>query len=191
MGALIKVRKDNLNTDKLFCWCLSCPSWPTSFLYYYSFIFSLWAQGNWAALPTRLSSAHTWSTAPLMIHISVSLWTLAGGTLGACRQEMPSHHLEQMHHMHHGDGKAPAVQQGPSLGSPSLHRTHLMSSHAPTAAEAAPHRGHVFHCPLWLSISLSLLPERKAGFSLALSHLAGTPNMPLGSSQNCLSCLGF
>lgn len=54
MVTLIKVRKDSHNIGKL----LLLVELPTSFSYYYPFIFSLWAQGKQATVPIRLLSAH-------------------------------------------------------------------------------------------------------------------------------------
>lgn len=62
----------------MFCLCQSCPSWPTSLFYFYSFIFSPWAQGERAMLPTRLLSAHAQYAAPLRLPVSVLLRRLPG-----------------------------------------------------------------------------------------------------------------
>lgn len=45
MAALIKVRKDSHKIGELLL-VLELPELPTSFSYYYPFIFSLWAQGK-------------------------------------------------------------------------------------------------------------------------------------------------
>lgn len=71
MVVLIKVRKDSHNIAKLLL-LLELPELPTSFSFYYPFIFSLWAQGKWAAEPTRLLSAHIWYAALQTLPVSSS-----------------------------------------------------------------------------------------------------------------------
>lgn len=130
-------------------------------------------------LPTRLLSAQAWYTAPLRLPVSILLRRVPGaarvptGTGG----DPPPPRSRVANRTGRGSR---SCRHGPPVGPPA--GTPLAASHAP---EAALHLGDVFLCPLWLSESLSPLPERKAGFRLAPSHLAGTLNMPQGSSQNC------
>lgn len=203
MGALIKVRKDGHNTDKLFCWCLSCLS-QTSF-FTTTLLFS--AYGPRATEQRCSQDFYQLTRGPQYPSCYASAFHL-----GRCRGHP--------RRLQAGDAKPPPPADAPrGRGGPSCAPRSLLGATTTTQDTShvltCSHRGkgsttpgrHFSLSPLaqckslsaareesrvfTSTVSLSLLPERKAGFPLALSHLAGTPNTPPGSSQNCLSCLGF
>lgn len=83
---------------------------------------------------------------------------------------MTSHHLKADVH---GDRETPAAQHSLSFGP--LPRIPLVASHAPAAVEATPPQGGVFLCSLWLSVSLSPLPEHDKVQTNTVT-LGGYPN---------------
>lgn len=163
MVTLIKVRKDSHNIGKLLL-LVELPELPTSFSYYYPFIFSLWAQGKQATVPIRLLSAHQLT---LSISTSNTAWTSwQAAVMSPCLEAGVPRGRE-----------APAAKSNPATQDASCDpiRSHRTRGSATSG-------GDVFLCPLWLSEKHPSLPERNAGFREAASHLAGTPNMPQWSS---------
>lgn len=83
--------------------------------------------------------------------------------------------------------EAPAAKNSPSLRPPP--RTPLVTLHDPAALEAAPHWGRCFPLPPLAQCKTPFTAREECRVQRSTSHLAGTPDMPQGSSLSDTSGL--
>lgn len=151
MSAIIKVREDGHKTGKL------C----------FAGVGAAWAGQH----HTRLFPRHPAPLNTSLFHSGSSQWV-------APRAEVTSHHSKAnvprerattSKHLCQGDKEAPATQHSPFLGPP----TPLVASQLQPRQRQHPTREMFYLCPLWLSGSLPLLPERKGRIQTSGITLGG------------------